>query len=221
MKDARAGMHIRWSWLGSRTPRTVATWATGLWLLVLQPDPVRVVEVAAARETRSARAPDALVLSAQAQRFLKLQYRSFPTEFMGCMIGEFRGGKVVVNRIAPADVDPARSAPTWVMPKQSCEEAGWAGTVGMIHSHVSGDRCWYFFPGTQMPSSDGQSFLHSDYPVDAIMCGDRVVWISREMVQKQIPLGERSRAEASGAPAVQHRGNLTQQAAGARLAGGD
>ena len=26
------------------------------------------------------------------------------------------------------------------------------------------------------------------YPVDAIMCGDRVVWINRDMTEAQLPL---------------------------------
>jgi hypothetical protein len=74
------------------------------------------------------------------------------------------------------------------VPRQTCEEAGWTGTVGTIHSHPSGERCWYFFPGTQVASSDAASFLRQRYPVDAIMCGDQVVWVSRDMVQHQIPL---------------------------------
>jgi hypothetical protein len=130
----------------------------------------------------------ALVLSAQAQRFLALQYRSFSTEFMGCLIGTARGTTVRVERIAPADVEPAQSASTHVVPKQSCEQAGWPGTVGVIHSHPGGERCWYYFPGTQVPTSDAQSFLHQPYPVDAIMCGELVVWISRDGVERAVNL---------------------------------
>ncbi len=53
-----------------------------------------------------------LVLSDQARRYLALEYRAFPTELMGCMIGEVHGSAVRVERIAPADVDPAESTPT-------------------------------------------------------------------------------------------------------------
>ena len=129
-----------------------------------------------------------LILSDQARRFLLLQYRGFPTEFMGCMIGEVQGQTIVVKRIAPADVDPGQSTTTWVVPQQTCENAGWTGTVGTIHSHPTGERCWYFFPGTQVPNSDGHSFLASPYPVDAIMCGARVVWISRDLMQQEVSL---------------------------------
>ncbi|PYO41296.1 MAG: hypothetical protein DMD33_14565 [Gemmatimonadetes bacterium] len=133
-------------------------------------------------------APRALVLSDQARRFLLLQYRGYPTEFMGCMIGSVRGRAVVVDRIAPADVDPAQSTATWVVPRQTCESAGWTGTVGTIHSHPSAERCWYFFPRTGVPSSDGVSFLSTAYPVDAIMCGDRIVWINRALAEQELTL---------------------------------
>jgi hypothetical protein len=161
-------------------------------LLVVQPKSALVeprwARAGTAAKVRDGLVAETLVLSDQALRYLLLQYRSYPTEFMGCMVGEMRGRSVVVLRIAPADVDPAQSARTHVMPKQSCEEAGWAGTVGVIHSHPGGQQCWYHFPGTQVLASDGQSFLWQPYPVDAIMCGDRVVWISRDMAERQLTL---------------------------------
>src|SRR6266566_4903042 len=129
-----------------------------------------------------------LVLSDQARRYLALQFRAFSTEFMGCMIGEVRGVVVLVRRIAPADVEPAQSTQTHVMPKRTCEEAGWQGTVGMIHSHPGGERCFYFFPDTRVASSDAQSFAMQSYAIDAIMCGDRIVWVNRDLVQRELPL---------------------------------
>ena len=160
-------------------------------LLALQPESARLVESAWARSGSGATSPPIvrrLILSDQARRYLALQYRSYPTEFMGCMIGETRGGTVVVRRIAPADVEPKHSTPTRVVPHQTCEDAGWWGTVGMIHSHPGGERCWYYFPTTRVASSDGQSFAAQPYPVDAIMCGDHVVWINRDMAEAQLPL---------------------------------
>jgi len=160
-------------------------------LLALQPESARLVESAWARSGSEATRPPIvrrLILSDQARRYLALQYRSYPTEFMGCMIGETRGGTVVVRRIAPADVEPKHSTPTRVVPHQTCEDAGWWGTVGMIHSHPGGERCWYYFPTTRVASSDGQSFAAQPYPVDAIMCGDHVVWINRDMAEAQLPL---------------------------------
>ena len=170
----------------------IAVAALGLTaLLALQPESARLVESAWARSAGgTTRGPIVrkLILSDQARRFLALQYRSYPTEFMGCMIGEMRGSAVVVRRIAPADVEPSHSTATRVVPHQTCEDAGWSGTVGVIHSHPGGERCWYYFPTTQVASSDGQSFASQPYPVDAIMCGDHVVWINRDMAETQLPL---------------------------------
>ena len=157
-------------------------------VLALQPAPGRSTGVTSVR---------VLLLSAQARRYLFLQYRSYATEFMGCMIGTIRGDAVIVERIAPADVDPAQSTPTRVLPQQTCEDAGWAGTVGVIHSHPDGERCFYYFPGTQVATSDAASFARQPYPVDAIMCGDRVVWVSRDMAAQQLQLTEHRTPAAS------------------------
>src|SRR6059058_1082207 len=150
--------------------------------LALQPEPGRPVGVTSMRAR-------VLLLSAQARRYLFLQYRSYATEFMGCMIGTIRGDAVIVERIAPSDVDPAQSTPTRVLPRQTCEGAGWAGTGGgVIHSHPDGEHCFYHFPGTQVATSDAASFAQQPYAVDAIMCGDRVVWINRDMAGQQLQL---------------------------------
>ncbi len=130
----------------------------------------------------------ALVVSEQARRYLTLAYGSHATEFMGCMIGQVHGPVVFVQRIAPADVDPAHSTRTHVLPHQTCEEAGWNRTVGVIHSHPGGERCFYYFPGTQVATSDAASFGRQPYPVDAIMCGDSIVWVNRDLVQRELPL---------------------------------
>jgi len=129
-----------------------------------------------------------LVVSDQARRYLTLAYGSHATEFMGCIIGQVRGPVVFVQRIAPADVDPVHATRTHVLPRQTCEEAGWVGTVGVIHSHPGGERCFYYFPGTAVASSDAESFARQPYPVDAIMCGDSIVWISRDRAERRLRL---------------------------------
>ncbi len=155
--------------------------AGALWVALMGPGPVPLAH--------GAPPPRVLVLSDQARRLLALQYRPSSTELMGCMIGEIRGDTVSVQRIAPADVAASRSGTSWVVPEGTCEQAGWTGTVGTIHNHPTAERCWYFFPGTQVLSSDGQSFMRNPYPVDAILCGNQVLWISRRMVQKHVQLG--------------------------------
>jgi len=194
-------------WLLARAARATVAAAGLMALLALQPEPARLMAVASARGSHAR----ALVLSDQARRYLALQYRAYGTEFMGCMIGEVHGNAVVVQRIAPADVEPRQSTQTRVVPERTCEDAGWSGTVGMIHSHPDGQRCWYYFPGTHVASSDAQSFGRQPYPVDAIMCGDRVVWVSRDMVQQEVPLGVRD------VPTQSHRsqrGNRVHAGAG-------
>ena len=138
-----------------------------------------------------------LVLSDQARRYLALQFRAYSTEFMGCMIGDVRGAVVLVWRIAPADVEPTQSTQTHVMPKRTCEQAGWPGTLGMIHSHPGGERCFYFFPGTRVATSDAQSFAMQSYAIDAIMCGDSVVWVNRDLVQRELALTDKRVPRAS------------------------
>jgi hypothetical protein len=182
-------------------------------LLLVQAEPATPAGAATMGGVRVLDTATALVISPQAQRFLELQARSFSTEFMGCMIGEMQGHTALVRRIAPADVDPAQSATTHVVPRQTCEGAGWEGTVGVIHSHPTAERCWYFFPGTEVLSSDGQSFLYQPYPIDAIMCGNHVVWISRSMAEHQLPIGSAQQpAKRSDRPA--QRGNLVQASGG-------
>ncbi len=179
----------------NRRPLHAAPVASLMALLVL------LLGAAGAARVSSAGVPSmsarALVVSDQARRYLNLAYRSAVTEFMGCMIGNVRGPVVFVQRIAPADVDPAQSGRTHVVPWNTCEEAGWPGTVGMIHSHPGGERCFYYFPGTRVASSDAESFARQPYPVDAIMCGDSIVWINRATVQRQVRLVTGPRAETA------------------------
>jgi hypothetical protein len=157
-------------------------------LAVLEPVIPRAVPAPPIAAARSEHMTRAVVLSDQARRFLALQYRNYSTEFMGCMIGEVRDSVAYITRIAPADVEPFHSTTTWVVPAQSCEDAGWTGTIGRVHSHPGGAQCSYFVPGTEVLNSDGQSFIRSDYSVDAIMCGDHLVWIARELTQRQLTM---------------------------------
>src|SRR2546422_10551246 len=119
-----------------RPPRSTLFPYTTLFRSNARPESTRLAEAAGAGGTVARK----LILSDQARRFRALQYRSYPTEFMGCMIGETRGSAVVVRRIAPADVEPSHSTATRVVPHQTCEDAGWSGTVGVIHSHPGGER---------------------------------------------------------------------------------
>src|SRR3989440_13043725 len=93
-------------WLLRRATRAVAAAAGVTALLALQPEPARLMGVASVRASHTR----ALGLSEQARRYLILQDRAFPTEFMGCMIGEGHGNAVIGARNGPADVEPRQSA---------------------------------------------------------------------------------------------------------------
>ena len=207
---------------GATAPRILAG-AAGLALLLgLEPERSRLMDRAEAptpevgTPVRTVATPVAaasgVVFTGQARRYLALQFKVYPTEFMGCMIGERRGNTIVVQRIAPADVDSTQSTATHVLPKASCEEAGWTGTVGMIHSHPKAQSCWYYFPGTQVATSDYQSFMRQPYAVDAIMCGDTVVWIGRDLRERRVAIQVTEALAPPAAPKLPTRGN--QVAAG-------
>src|SRR5437764_15432846 len=98
-------------WLRARATRAVVATAGLITLLALQPEPARFSAVAATRVSHAR----ALVLSEQARRYLVLQFRSFPTEFLGCMIGEIHGNAVLAHRIPPPDVAPEQSTATRVV----------------------------------------------------------------------------------------------------------
>jgi hypothetical protein len=177
-------------------------------LLGLEPEESHMTERAEARAAPVVyEAASGVVLSGQARRYLALQFRVYPTEFMGCMIGERRGNSIVVERIAPADVDSSQATSTHVVLRTSCEAAGWTRTVGMIHSHPGAKSCWYYFPGTQVATSDLQSFAQQPYPVDAIMCGDTVVWIGRDYRERRVALRVNHLIAAPAAPQRPMRGN--------------
>src|SRR5438445_96854 len=108
-------MQARRTWLFAT--RGVVAAAGLMFLLALQPEPAGITSDRFDSHAR------ALILSDQARRYLTLQYRSYPTEFMGCMIGEIHGNAVIVRRIAPADVEPGHSTATRAVPEQTCEGA--------------------------------------------------------------------------------------------------
>jgi hypothetical protein len=132
--------------------------------------------------------PHVLILSDQARHFLTLEYSPHATELLGCLIGSLRSDTVIVDRIAPAHVDPVHSTPTHVIPRERCEDAGWGPVVGTVHNHPEAQACFFLFPGTRVPAGDGESFLRSSYPISAILCGLRLVWITRAMTEEEFRL---------------------------------
>jgi hypothetical protein len=95
-------------WTDSGFLRAPLFAVAGLLLVLLEAEAPRLAHWAEARTAIAG--ARVLALSPQAQRYLLLQYRSYSTKFMGCMLG----------------VDTAQSKRTHVQPLRSCEAAGWA-----------------------------------------------------------------------------------------------
>src|SRR5206468_746539 len=62
----------------------------------------------------------------------------------------------------------------------------------------------------------GRTLTRPDQPrrVDAMMCGDEVVWIARNMVQKQVPLTDQSKR--ANVAREQQRGNRVHSGSASR-----
>ena len=155
-------------------PLLVATWALSL----PQPDSSAAQDIP----------PRVLMLSDQVRHELVLVYSSHTTELLGCLIGRIQGDTMRVDRIAPAHVDPAHSTPIHVIPQESCENAGWGPVIGTVHNHPAATNCWFVFPGTRVPTGDGKSFLDGTYPLSAILCGPRLMWVTRDLLHHELEL---------------------------------
>jgi len=93
-------LHAGWAYLVVRDARRGGGGGTGVLLALSRSLPVSL-------KRRSPRA-HARASSLRAGAPLPYApYRSYPTEFMGCMIGEIHGNAVIVRRIAPGTWSPA------------------------------------------------------------------------------------------------------------------
>lgn len=110
---------------------------------------------------------------APAARAALAAFAASPTERLGCLLGSLDGATVRVKSVLVSD-DSAATA-TRVVARAPCPPE----TVGRVHSHPGAERCWYWFPGTQVETSDAVSFRRGGYPVDAIVCGPTLVYVSR------------------------------------------
>jgi hypothetical protein len=110
---------------------------------------------------------------APAARAVLAAFADSPTERLGCLLGSVDGATVRVKSVSVTDDSGATA--TRVVARAPCP----AGAVGRVHSHPGAERCWYWFPGTQVETSDAVSFRRGGYPVDAIVCGPTLVYVSR------------------------------------------
>jgi Prokaryotic homologs of the JAB domain len=127
-----------------------------------------------------------LDISPQVWRYLALSYLRYGNhEFLGCMLGKREGDTIKVRGVGPADVKSAAGDSTAVKAEQTCALQGWEGVVGTIHSHPEpvGPTCTHWYRGLQIWTTDMAAFVYGPYPVAAIYCGDRIVWINRAKVE--------------------------------------
>jgi hypothetical protein len=113
-----------------------------------------------------------MVVTPSAQATLTL-FALSPTERHGCLIGANDGATVWVDSVVVTP-DPTATR-TRTVAREPCPPH----TLGRVHSHPGADRCWYLFPGTSVETSDAVAFRRGGYGIDAIVCGDRLVWMAR------------------------------------------
>ncbi len=109
-----------------------------------------------------------------AARAALVAFAASPTERLGCLLGSADGATVHVDSVVVMDDSAATS--TRAVARTPCPPQA----LGRVHSHPGAERCWYWFPGTQVETSDAASFRRGGYPVDAIVCGPTLVYVTRK-----------------------------------------
>src|ERR1051325_8249525 len=110
---------------------------------------------------------------APAARAVLAAFAASPTERLACLLGSVDGPTVRVKSVS--ETDDSGATATRVVARAPCPP----GAVGRGHPHPGAERCWYWFPGTQVETSDAVSFRRGGYPVDAIVCGPTLVYVTR------------------------------------------
>ena len=105
-----------------------------------------------------------------------------PTEQIGCLLGTISGDSLVVEEVRPLVVQEWPSEfgeirQSTTVARAECPK----GTLGRVHNHPKATRCWYQFPGTMVPTGDGVMAARSPFPIDAIVCGSKLVWADRQL----------------------------------------
>lgn len=93
-------------------------------------------------------------------------------EHFACLLGRRVGNAFVVTGTRGTSVDYSLSTRYRVVRVQGCQ----AGAIGFMHAHPDGDRCWYYFPTTVVPTSDANAASKSPYALDVIYCRGQLVW---------------------------------------------
>src|ERR1051325_2547047 len=94
---------------------------------------------------------------APAARAVLAAFAASPTERLACLLGSVDGPTVRVKSVS--ETDDSGATATRVVARAPCPP----GAVGRVHSHPGAERCWYWFPGTQVETSDAVSFRRGGY----------------------------------------------------------
>lgn len=138
--------------------------------------PVLILAIAALTAGTATERPRA-VFTAAARAALATIDRPDRERFM-CMRGWRVGNLVVVASAEPGRESGLTRYGRFYLTEVTCPDS--AGVVGLAHNHPAGAdgdrRCWYRFPGTDVPTSDLRSFRESKTELGVIVCGSRLVW---------------------------------------------
>jgi len=95
------------------------------------------------------------------------------TERFACLYGVHSGNLAVVTHAEPGVPSrESRGGRFWIT-EIHCPP----GALGLAHNHPYGERCYFFFPTTVVPTADYVSFLQSGQPLSVIVCRERLVWV--------------------------------------------
>lgn len=122
-----------------------------------------------------------LSLNPTPRTYLRLWAES-PNEQIGCLLGTVVGDSLNVEEVRPLAVQEWPSEfgeirHTTTVARAECPH----GSLGRVHNHPGGQRCWYQFPGTMVPTSDGVVASRTPFTIDAIVCGHKLVWTDRHL----------------------------------------
>lgn len=101
-------------------------------------------------------------------------------ERAACLYGITLGQQYIVTRSTPATSVSQLTTKTRIV--AWCDTA--THPIGMMHTHPQGQNCFYYFPTTQVLSSDGMSAVMQPYALDAILCRDTVVWFDIQRLRE-------------------------------------
>ena len=102
-----------------------------------------------------------LLLSTHARE--QLQHLPYEYDYRACLVGEKQDDHTIrIDSLVPI----RRCIPS-------------LHVFGMVHAHILNEDCRYYLLGTTERTHDGYVAQESPYPMDAIACPSKMVWINK------------------------------------------